>query len=65
MTRWMRAKRTPSVPSDMLVVTDDAFYFRAYVKHTDVAVECASQPIAELAAHFAIPFEDPRHKQGN
>ncbi|HGF4014043.1 hypothetical protein [Burkholderia vietnamiensis] len=49
---------------DMLVVTDDAFYFRAYVKHTDVAVECASQPIAELAAHFAIPFEDPRH-QGN
>lgn len=49
----------------MLVVTDDAFYFRAYVKHTDVAVECASQPIAELAAHFAIPFEDPRHKQGN
>lgn len=50
---------------DVLVVTDDAFFFKAYVKHTDAAVECEAQSIAELAAHFAIPFDDPGHKQGN
>jgi len=41
---------------DCLVVTDSDFFFRTYVKHTDVGVECASQSIAELARHFDLHY---------
>ncbi|KAH0435496.1 hypothetical protein [Paraburkholderia fungorum] len=43
---------------DVLVVTDAEFFFRAYVKHTDVSVECEAQSIAALAAHFGISSEE-------
>lgn len=42
---------------DVLVVSKDEFFFQAYVKHTDKRVQCAAQPIAELAAHFAISLD--------
>jgi hypothetical protein len=45
---------------DMLAVTQDEFFFRAYVKHTDKRVQCAAQPIAELAAHFSISLDEPK-----
>ncbi|PPC84530.1 MAG: hypothetical protein CTY39_08615, partial [Hyphomicrobium sp.] len=41
---------------DCLVVTDNEFFFNAYVKHTDVSVECKRQSIAELAQHFGLRF---------
>lgn len=47
---------------DVLVVTKDEFLFQAYVKHTDDRVQCAAQPIAELAAHFGIPLEVAKHQ---
>ncbi len=46
---------------DVLVVTDGEFFFRAFVKHTDVSVECEAQSIAELAAHFGISFVEAGH----
>ncbi|KAF7962631.1 hypothetical protein AWV80_19425 [Cupriavidus sp. UYMU48A] len=45
---------------DVLAVTKDEFFFQAYVKHTDERVQCATQPIAELAAHFAISPDGPK-----
>lgn len=42
-----------------LVVTDDAFFFRAYVRHSSLSVECESQSVAELAQHFGIQFGEP------
>ncbi len=45
---------------DVLAVSKDEFFFQAYVKHTDIRVQCAAQPIAELAAHFAISLDGPK-----
>lgn len=41
---------------DCLVVTESEFFFRAYVKHTDVGVECSGQSVSELAKHFGLQF---------
>lgn len=44
---------------DHLVVTDRAFSFTCYRRHGDDLIETVEQPIAELARHFAIPFDAP------
>lgn len=41
---------------DMLVVTVDEFFFSAFCKNTDVAVETEAQSIAVLADHFGVPY---------
>lgn len=41
---------------DMLVVTVDEFYFSAFCKNTEVAVETAAQSIAELAKYFGLAY---------
>lgn len=48
---------------DCLVVTDSDFFFRAYVKHTDVGVECSGQSVSELAKHFGLQFGELEAQQ--
>lgn len=39
---------------DCLNVSSDSFWFSCLIKHTDVEVTCANQPIRELAVHFGL-----------
>lgn len=39
---------------DCLVVTDDRFWFSAYIKHTDILVSCEGQSIQGLREHFGL-----------
>ncbi|TBR77017.1 MAG: hypothetical protein EPN64_04660 [Burkholderiaceae bacterium] len=47
-------KNSVRTECDVLVVTGEDFFFRAYVKHTDVEIECEGQPISALAQHFGL-----------
>lgn len=40
--------------NDLLVVTKEEFFFRAYIKHTEALVTSERKPIAELLTHFGL-----------
>lgn len=40
---------------DFMVVQKRVFYFRSYVKHTDVRVSCTDLDLNELMQHFGLP----------
>lgn len=48
---------------DCLVVTGNDFFFRAYVRHTDIEVECAAQSVSNLASHFGLRYGEPLSPQ--
>lgn len=49
---------------DCLNVSDDEFWFTAYIKHTDVKVSCKGQSIADLKAHFGLAADEVKPQRG-
>jgi len=41
---------------DCVVVRRDSFQFTAYIEHTSLVVSSDTQQLAELAAHFGLPW---------
>lgn len=48
------ATNVVATENDLLVVTKEEFFFRAYVKHVEARITTERKPIAELLTHFGL-----------